>query len=130
MHTTLNKYCGFTFSSLGDYTDTERVLDRVKKKPLQTFLLSVHLFMTATLTDTRWRQIPVVNITSFNRCHSRLIKMNMYSLPSQGIPGCPPGLEYLTQVSTNVYHSLDIYKLSGCRGFFRKLYIKHKNNTF
>lgn len=27
-------------------------------------------------------------------------KMNMYAVPSPGIPGCPPGLEYLTQVST------------------------------
>ncbi|KAI2649257.1 Phospholipid scramblase 1 [Labeo rohita] len=24
--------------------------------------------------------------------------MNMYMVPNQGIPGCPPGLEYLTQV--------------------------------
>uniref|UniRef100_A0A3Q0SMH6 Phospholipid scramblase n=1 Tax=Amphilophus citrinellus TaxID=61819 RepID=A0A3Q0SMH6_AMPCI len=26
--------------------------------------------------------------------------MNMYAVPSPGIPGCPPGLEYLTQVGS------------------------------
>lgn len=26
--------------------------------------------------------------------------MNMYSVPNSGMPGCPPGLEYLTQVGT------------------------------
>lgn len=26
------------------------------------------------------------------------VDMNMYSVPNPGIPGCPPGLEYLTQV--------------------------------
>lgn len=24
--------------------------------------------------------------------------MNMYMVPNPGMPGCPPGLEYLTQV--------------------------------
>lgn len=24
----------------------------------------------------------------------------MYAVPNPGLPGCPPGLEYLTQVST------------------------------
>lgn len=35
--------------------------------------------------------------------------MNMYAVPNPGIPGCPPGLEYLIQVSTGkisrfIYH--------------------------
>ncbi|KAF7667073.1 hypothetical protein LDENG_00079400 [Lucifuga dentata] len=29
---------------------------------------------------------------------SSLYKMDMYTVPNPGIPGCPPGLEYLTQV--------------------------------
>lgn len=58
MHTTLNKYCGFTFSSLGDYTDTERLLDRVKKKPcrrssLCPFVYDCHLNRHKMAPDSR-----------------------------------------------------------------------------
>uniref|UniRef100_A0A3B5LV69 Phospholipid scramblase n=1 Tax=Xiphophorus couchianus TaxID=32473 RepID=A0A3B5LV69_9TELE len=32
--------------------------------------------------------------------------MNMYAVPSPGIPGCPPGLEYLTTVRLMLYASI------------------------
>lgn len=66
------------------------------------------LLMRVTRTASRWRcgrskrcSFPPQQVSSLDA-----VIMNMYSMPNPGIPGCPPGLEYLTQVrqATVCYH--------------------------